>query len=163
MPEQVATFSDLDEVSAQQVALTRLKTSAQLLMHRELLRGTKVETSEALAFAVDRLAIQLVREQLAVKICDQHVSLMVETPATWWDHLKETLSHKLFGTRHGALYFWWLRRHPVRFDVIRRHANFQAYTAFPAANIDYPAHWGEPNHVEFLTMEDLPRPHGGSW
>lgn len=108
-----------------EVALESLKVGVRQSIGSYVAESLELTSGRDLI--LDRIKVQLTAKVLASQVVrDNHV-YEIETPATWWQHLKHA---------HGPE--WFKRRYPVRYEKTRLVADFKRYATYPKANLALP-------------------------
>jgi hypothetical protein len=81
---------------------------------------------------VPRLIVRLNKNIWTEQIQDETVTLEVETPATWWQHLKQDLFPK-----------WAIKRWPVKMIKKEKKHTFKTHALFPEFNYEAPRECGQ--------------------
>jgi hypothetical protein len=166
------------EVAFRELVLERLKVASVGRISRQLLVEAEIRT--VMEMMADQLAVELSAHVLAHSTVRKQHRLVVEYPATAWDHVKATLARwtwqgggvKVHGLRtepHPAprrlrrLVSWWLRRHPVRVTAEAVSVDFSEYATFPEAQIAYPKDLGRVVFAQTSSIEpnEAARTRGG--
>lgn len=127
------------------VLLDQLQVAVKHRMAEELGAFTaatsRLEVERRLDWIGQELLFSLRAYVLAEHLVDETVTLDVDVPASWFQHLK---------ARHMRR--WVLKRWPVRTIKVTEAKRFQRDATYPKANIGVPAdRLGQPVYVERIT------------
>lgn len=123
MPE-----SAILEGSAEDVVFEKHVAVALTLVNKNLLQDAKLERSDLVRMTANQLALRLEKLIYAHPLG----RMVVEYPATPWEHFRETYFPKT------ALGRWFLKRKPVRKTAVVK----SAFASFPEAHIAWPPSLG---------------------
>lgn len=125
------------EGSTEEVRFQRHVAAAVTLINRDLLHDANLERSDIVQMTANQLAMRLEKLIYAHPLG----RLVVEYPATPWEHFRDTYFHKSLVGR------WFLKRRPVRKTAVVK----SAFATFPEAHIAWPDSLGPVT----ITLRDI--------
>src|SRR5512146_2543498 len=114
--------------SARDVTFEKHVAVALSVINKNLLHDAKLERSDIATMAANQLALRLEKLIYAHRLG----RMVVEYPATPWEHFRETYFSKI------AVGRWFLKRKPVRKTAVVK----SAFAAFPETHIVWPSALG---------------------
>jgi hypothetical protein len=112
------------EGSTEEVTFEKHVAVALTLVNKNLLQDAKLERSDLVRMTANQLALRLEKLIYAYPLG----RMVVEYPATPWEHFRETYFPKT------AVGRWFLKRKPVRKTAVVK----SAFASFPEAHIAWP-------------------------
>lgn len=123
-------------VGAEEVLLNKMQVAARSMLAPQVAHDLEMRTW--MEMVTDHLVVELRTFILSKSLGPQAFRVIVERPATWWDHFKLALGRRGRARR-------WLRRHPIRrtYEVLTIRYD-SAAALFPDNRHVFPKDLGAP-------------------
>lgn len=122
-----------------EAVITRMKVAGTLYFSAEQLESLRCDWSHHVGFLADSMVFQFKMHVYTEDLYDKTFDVSVETPATWWQHLKEDLFPS-----------WLKARFPVRYKQTMKTIRQRAFEAYPKLKIGHP---NEPSFRHVIMSE----------